>query len=556
MNLVRSANSIRLTVFALAVAAASPVAAETVGNPLVAAPMTDTAGGSIFVLLDPFTQAGTLIDFGIYDFETPPPPPTAQVTPVLYRTAAGGGWEVTGIGATRTTTGAGLQNYSFDLVAGSAHVGPGSYLGWKDGGLGVDNAGVIEFFDAAPGSVDWLGGGHTTFAPGNIFPVAAPLSRTYSLQADTEMGGAPLETVGNPVIDAPSIDGAVGSLFVQTSSPFTEEGDVVRWRFFNGGLPTRELTPLILEKVGSEFLIRGIGETLSSDGSGEQNAPFNLVSGSAAVGPNYYFAWKDGGQGRDNLGVAEWTDGTPEQVVWFGGGHTAFSAGENLGAGVVTLNRRYSIRANSDSGPPPPEPAHSVVHGQSVINRGVTDTFHGSAIYNAPIADGSGDTNLLGQVTEWTFFNDNTEAAGRFITPLLLEKVGSDFIVRAIGMTREVDASGAQMHDFEVTAGDAVFDWSTGRYHMGVRYGTPDVSNPGVVDWDTGASSWAFIGDANPVGPISLGAAVTGPQVFASLGRDYSVQFRVDPIPEPATFGLAAVGLIVVAIRWRRFRIF
>src|SRR3546814_15757504 len=61
--------------------------------------------------------------------------------------------------------------------------------------------------------------------------------------------------------------------------------------------------------------------------------------------------------------------------------------------------------------------------------------------------------------------------------------------LRAIGMTREVDASGAQMYDFEATAGDAVFDWSTGRYHMGVRYGTPDVSNPGDVDWDSGARS-------------------------------------------------------------------
>ena len=555
MTLLRSANRTWLAAIVLATLAVTPAAAETIGNPLVAAPITDTATGSIFVLLDPFTQAGTLTDFGIYDFEAPPPPPTAQVTPVLYRAAPGGGWEVTGIGAARTTTGAGLQTYAFDLVAGSAHVGPGSYLGWKDGGLGNDNAGVIEFFDAAPGAVDWLGGGHTTFAPGNVFPVIAPLARTYSLQADTEVGGAPLETVGNPVIDAPVVDGAVGSLFVQTSSPFTEEGDVVRWRFFNGGAPVREFTPLILEKVGSEYFIRGIGATLNSNGSGEQNAPFNLVSGSATVGPNYYFAWKDGGQGTNNTGVAEWTDATPEQVIWFGGGHTAFSAGENLGAGVLTLNRRYSVRANSDSGPPPPEPAHTVVHGQSVINRGLTDTFHGSAIFNAPITDGSGDTDLFGQVTEWTFFNDNAEAAGRFITPLLLEKVGSDFIVRAIGMTREVDASGVQMYDFETTAGDAIFDWSTGRYHMGVRYGTPEVSNPGVVDWDPGASSWAFIGDANPVGPITLGAAVTGPQVFAGLGRDYSVQFLVQPIPEPGTIGLAWMGLVLAFLGWRRFRI-
>jgi hypothetical protein len=535
---------------ALALATRGP--AETVGNPLVAAPLTDGASGSIFVLLDPFTQPGTVTDWGLYDFEAPPPPPTAQVTPVIYQQVPGG-WQITGIGTPRTTTGAGAQSYPFGLTAGSAAVGPGSFLGWKDGGLGNDNTGVIEWFDGGVGTVDWLGPGHTTFAAGETFAPVVGLNRTYSLQADTEAGGAPLETIGNPVVDAPLVDGAVGSLFVQTSSPFTEAGDVVSWRFFNGGVPTREFTPLLLEKVGSDYLIRGIGTTINSNGSGEQNFAFNLAAGSANVGANYYFGWKDGGQGTNNTGVAEWFDGTVEQATWFGGGHTNFAIDENLGAGVVALNRRYSIRATSDSGPPPPTPAHSVTHGQSVINRGSTDSFHGSAIFNVPISDGSGDTDLPGQLTSWTFFNDNPEAVGRLITPLLLEKSGSDYIVRGIGATREVDASGAQMYDFDAIAGIDTFDWSTGRFHMGVRYGSPEVSNPGVVDFDGGASSWAFIGDANPVGPIVLDAAVTGPQNFVHLGRDYSVQFLVEPIPEPSMMFLAGVGLVLAAI-WRRRR--
>jgi hypothetical protein len=536
----------------MALVATAPSPAETVGNPLVAAPLTDGASGSIFVLVDPFTQPGVVTDFGIYDFETPPP--TAQVTPVIFQQAAGG-WQITGIGASRTTTGLGAQSYAFDLVAGSAHVGPGSYFGWKDGGQGSNNTGVIEYSDGGLGSVDWLGPGHTTFAPGNMYAPVVGLNRTYSIQMDTEVGGAALETVGNPVVDAPAVDGASGSLFVQTSSPFTEEGDVTSWRFFNGGPPVRQFTPLVLEKVGADYLIRGIGATINSDGSGEQNFTFNLVSGSANVGANYYLGWKDGGQGSNNTGVAEWTDATPEQAIWFGGGHTAFNVGQNLGAGVAGLSRRYSIRANSDSGPPPPEPAHDVIHGQAVINRAFTDTFHGTAIHQAPIADGSGDTDLLGNVATWSFFNDNGEAVGRLITPVLLEKIGSDYIVRAIGTTREVDASGVQGYDFDAVAGSSVFDWSTGRYHMGVRYGSPDTSNMGVVDFDGGPNLWTFIGDADPVGPIALGAPVTGPQTIPNLARDYSMQFLVEPIPEPSGVALAVVGLIAALNRCRRFRI-
>lgn len=544
-----------LAIFAVAVyfGGATVGRGETVGNPLVAAPVTDTAAGSIFVMLDPFTQSGTLTDFGLYDFEPSPPPPTAQVTPVLYRAAAGG-WEITGIGAPRTTTGLGLQEYSFDLVAGSAHVGPGSYLGWKDGGLGTDNGGAIEFTNGGVGTVDWLGPGHTTFTPGNVLPIMLGLNRTYSLQADTETAGSPLETVGNPVVDAPTVDGAVGSLFVQTSTPFTEEGDVVRWRFFNGGTPAPRLfTPLILEQVGSDFVIRGIGQTINSNGSGEQQFPFQLVSGSAAVGPNHFLGWKDGGQGVDGLGVAEWTDGTPEQVIWFGGGHTAFAAGENLGSGALTLNRRYSYQATSDTGPPPPEPAHDVHHGQPVVNRQFTDSFHGSAIHNSPIEDGSGDTNLPGRVTMWSLFNDNPDAVGRLATPLLLEKVGGDYVVRGIGATIEVDASGAQMFNFALVQGTDTFDWSTGTFHMGIRYGSVDVSNPGVVDFDDGGASWTFIGDGNPVGPIALGAPITGPQSFPNLGRLYSMQFWVRPVPEPSAVGLASACAVAWgAWRWRR----
>lgn len=320
-----------------------PAAAEIVGNPLLPRPITDTASGSIFLLNDPFTQPGVLNDFGIYDAR--PTQTALNITPVIYRPVVGG-WEITGIGRTRNSTGLGAQNHAFDLVAGSDLVGPGYFFGWKDGGQGTNNAGVIEWSNGGPGSVNWLGAGHTNFNPGEVRANAATLNRTYSIQADVvDAGMAPLQTIGNPVIDAPTIDGAVGSLFVMSGNPFNQTGRVQDWRFFNG--VSNDFTPLILEKVGADYLIRGIGQTVSSSGQGEQHFAFNLVSGSAYVGPNYFFGWKDGGQNVNNTGVAEWDDMTADQVIWFNSGHTTFSTGENLGAGLLTLSRTYSIEANS-----------------------------------------------------------------------------------------------------------------------------------------------------------------------------------------------------------------
>jgi hypothetical protein len=88
---------------------------------------------------------------------------------------------------------------------------------------------------------------------------------------------------------------------------------------------------------------------------------------------------------------------------------------------------------------------------------------------------------------------------------------------------------------------------------MGVRYGSPEVSNAGVVDFDNGSNLWTFIGDGFPVGPIVLGAPVTGPQAIPNLARDYSVQFLVEPIPEPSGVALAAGALIGLACARRRF---
>lgn len=522
---------------------------EIVGNAIVPRGATDGASGSIFLHDETFAATGTLQSWSFFHQAAAP-----QITPVIFE-LTGGQYTITGIGATRPVTGIGAHSYPFDLVSGSANVGPNSFFGWKDGGIGTNNLGVPEWTDGGV-AVDWLGGGHTTFSVGQTLGVAAPLTRTYSIAANTIDGASqPVETIGNPLIDRPLADTASGSMFVMRGNPFTSAGAVDSWSFFNNNFtppPPKQITPLIVEDVGGSFAITGIGQTRTSTGAGAQSYDFDLVAGSAEVGPGRFLAWKVGGQGADNTGVAPFDENLGQSVKWFGASHTGFSVGENLGAGQA-FPRTYSISATSDA-VPPFEPAHTVVAGQSVIDRGSTDGFHGTAVLQSPIPDGSGDTDLPGKVTAWKFFNNNPAAAGLLITPLLLENVGGQYVVRGIGSTQNVTDAGEQVHDFDLAAGADTVDWTSGAFHIGVRYGSTTTSNTGVVDFDNGSALWTFIGAADGAAPIVLDTAVAGP-VIPNLGRDYSVQFTFEPVPEPSSVLLAlcgALGIGVATVRRRK----
>ncbi len=163
--------------------------------------------------------------------------------------------------------------------------------------------------------------------------------------------------------------------------------------------------------------------------------------------------------------------------------------------------------------------------GQDVIDRASLDGWHGTAVFNTPFPnDGGGTTTISG----WQFYNGASAAAGRQLTPLLVEYVGSNYLVRGIGATRTADASGVQAYPFAVQSGTDAFDPSAGSFHMAIRYGTPTISNRGVVEFDSGATSWAFYGGPGSVSGthnIVVSNPVTGPNALSSLGREYSVQF-------------------------------
>ena len=146
------------------------------------------------------------------------------------------------------------------------------------------------------------------------------------------------------LISRPLTDTASGSIFVLASSGFAQSGVLTRWSFYSDTALT--LTPLILrlDSASGNYSVAGIGRARVSVANGHvQTFDFELQSGSAAVGSNFFLGWKDGSNGGNNTGVAPFTDGTSETIRWFQQ-HTTFTAGENLGAGQP-FARTYSFQA-------------------------------------------------------------------------------------------------------------------------------------------------------------------------------------------------------------------
>ena len=332
-----------LNAFVLRDLTPAPVA-DQVGNPLVNAPIQDTANGSIFVNSESFAQTGGSIDtWGFYDDNTP----GRQITPLLL-SKSGAQWEIVGVGTTRTSTGGGAQNHDFGLVSGSDATGPGVFLGWKDGSNGGNNLGVPEWTNGGPGWVEWFGGGQTSFSPGDNKGTALFLNRTYSLTGTTT-GGAPGEVVGNPLGNRGTTDGASGSIFVMPDGFTLDDpgAKLSQWAIFTNQTAGRQITPLILAPTGSGFEIVGVGTTRTVTNDGVQLFDFDLIDGSDLAMEGLFFGWKDGGQGVNNQGVPEWTNGgpsSPSSIIWLGSGHTIFGAGDSYGISGI-FNRTYSLQA-------------------------------------------------------------------------------------------------------------------------------------------------------------------------------------------------------------------
>jgi hypothetical protein len=323
-----------LFLLALGVFTSSSLADSIVGNPLIDRPDRDGAGGSIFLI--PSTSGQGVVDqFGFFDNGFA----GRQITPIIMQ-AVGTGYEITGIGSTFTSDGSGEQTGAFGLTSGSAAFGLGNVLAFKDGSNGANNAGASEFTNGA-GLAQWFGAGQTSFSVGQSFPLPQSFGRTYSVQATLTLG--PGEIVGNSLVNRGANDGGAGNMFV-LNDPFTRTGHIDSWAIFDDDASGSQITPFLFQQNGANWDIVGIGATQTSDGSGAQTFLFDTTSGSDAVGSDIFFGWKDGGNGNNNTGVADFQGIVGgASVTWFGG-QTSFSLGNSYAANS-TFDRSYSIEA-------------------------------------------------------------------------------------------------------------------------------------------------------------------------------------------------------------------
>lgn len=177
----------------------------TLGDPVVNRIYDDTNGtaGTITIYKGQFSVFGDVTQWRFFNADdnssfSGSSSLGRSITPLLFENLGGNQWQLTGIGATRTNAGTGLQEFFFDLVSGTAAVTPNHTFGWRNGpATGTGNAGVVEWVNSGATSVTgyaWTGGVAQNAVVGNNYLQAADFSgtgfatfpggRIYSVQFD------------------------------------------------------------------------------------------------------------------------------------------------------------------------------------------------------------------------------------------------------------------------------------------------------------------------------------------------------------------------------------
>ena len=319
------------------------------------------------------------------------------------------------------------------------------------------------------------------------------------------------EAIGPPLVNRPSVDGASDYLFLHDNSVpgFTRDGTVTSWSFFNdngaaqGG---RTLEPVILKKVGSDWVITGVGATVTTPASmsGVQTSDFSLVDGSDVVGPGYTFAHHDLG----NPGSIEYTyvGGDSATQRYIAAGSAKRAMGQTLpDAAFSTRQRYYSLQFASDD-----EPMQT--SGDALAPRAMNDNASGS-IFVAP------DGVFSGRVEEWSFYDANNTTPDRQVTPLIVEQTSpTQYRIAGIGTTRTTKEIGEQHYKFDLVTGSDQL--GPGRF-FAWKDGANGANNQGVIDYnDNGGDAIRWLGGGHT--SFAVGDAKS---VALSLGRSYSLQF-------------------------------
>lgn len=169
--------------------------------------------------------------------------------------------------------------------------------------------------------------------------------------------------LGSDLINRANNDGATGQLYLY-DTPTTTSGKAHLFQFFDNESGTRWITPLVFEKSGNTYFLRGVGTSRNTTGAGLQSYPFDLIAGSSDMGPNHTFGFIDslvtvsgGVLQRSNInnagGSVDWDYAAPTQ--WrFSTGIGTFALGHGFYVGnelYPTETRTYSARMTINRAP-------------------------------------------------------------------------------------------------------------------------------------------------------------------------------------------------------------
>ena len=213
----------------MGVVAGMMLSAATIGESLIDRPFIDTVQGAGFIYQGALPLGEQVVSFGFFNNN---PANTNYITPLLFDTLANGQYQIVGIGSSRQNSGLGMQNYAFDLQAGSNVIGQADFVfGWWNGRITggntfLANTGLIEFSAAAsnPGvrescpqpnigpcailpSIGLTKPFNNIYAGASSGSLGAPNGRVYSVQVTTAESSVPEPSTTVMIIGALSLFG-------------------------------------------------------------------------------------------------------------------------------------------------------------------------------------------------------------------------------------------------------------------------------------------------------------------------------------------------------------
>jgi uncharacterized delta-60 repeat protein len=305
-------------------------------------------------------------------------------------------------------------------------------------------------------------------------------------------------------------DGADGQLYLYDTAVGIA-GKAQNFEFYDNESGSRYITPLIFEKFGDSYILRGIGTSRLTTGAGAQSYPFGLVTGSNDMGTNYTFGFVDryysGSvfQTYSGGGSVDWDYAAPTR--WrITSGSTNFAVGVGLTYTVgsqlhATETRTYSARLTVNRAPTfislsnTSIPENPYTAGYPVGTFSTNDPDGDAISYTLVAGSGatdnasftiSGSSLLLNGATDheakpWYYIRIRaTDAGGNFV------EQNFNIFIRNGNETPSFTKGANQTHAFNTTGTQTVTGWATAindgdsTVNQALTFNVTQVSNTGI----------------------------------------------------------------------------